>query len=295
MKKNILWLILLSTTTFADTSFFEISKKDRSKDVVCVSLESQKEKPRVRQLVSILKEIDEVENGAVISTKEYPEFEGDCFFQENIPFSLRSIPMEIMSIIQNAQFEKIQKQAEVKEANPDVKFTKEQKKKRRKELLKTELLITLGQILEFGYLLSLPRNFTKWDENGLWENAPRKFADAFTKPPAWDKDGWVVNYVSHPISGSLYYNAIRDLDYTPLQSFIYTTYKSAFWEYIVESWVETPSIQDLIFTPIGGALIGEGTYQLTQHMKKGGFNLLEKVLVTITNPTYVLRHGYKTK
>jgi len=284
--------LFISLSTFADSSFFEISKGDRSKDVVCVSKDSQQAKPRVRQLVSILKELNSVENGVMISREQYPAFSGDCFFQAKIPYSLRYIPVEIMTIIQDGQFEKIQKQVEIKESDPEIKFSKKSKKK---ELIKTELFITLGQIIQFGYLLSLPRNFTKWDQNGLWKNAPRKFADAWTKPPKWDKDGWVVNYVSHPYSGSLYYNAIRDLDYTPLQSFLYTTYKSAFWEYVVESWVETPSIQDLIFTPIGGALVGEGSYQLTQKMKKGGFNFFEKVIVTITNPTYVLRHGYKTK
>ncbi len=291
-KLSLFVTLLLSQSLMADSSFFEISKENRSKDVVCISNESQANNPRVKQLVSILKEIDEVESGALTSTDEYPTFLGNCFYQSKIPHTLRYIPVEIMGIIQGEQFDKIHKQVEIKENNPDLKFSK---KKRRKELLKTELLITLGQLIEFGYLLSLPRNFTKWDENGLWKNAPKKFAEAWTKPPKWDKDGWVVNYISHPYSGSLYYNAIRDLDYTPLQSFIYTTYKSAFWEYIVESWVETPSIQDLIFTPIGGALIGEASYQLTQKMKKGGFNFLEKVIVTITNPTYVLRHGYKTK
>ncbi len=36
------------------------------------------------------------------------------------------------------------------------------------------------------------------------------------------------------------------------------------WEYLIEAWHKQPSGIDLLWTPTGGALLGEGRYQLCQ-------------------------------
>ena len=81
--------------------------------------------------------------------------------------------------------------------------------------------------------------------------------EAFTSPPIWDKDDWAFNYVGHPIAGSYYYNSVRSQNATWLESFLFATFQSCVWEYVIEGLAERPSIQDLIVTPIGGVIIGE--------------------------------------
>ena len=43
------------------------------------------------------------------------------------------------------------------------------------------------------------------------------------------------------------------------------------FEYLVESWSERPSIQDLIVTPVVGSILGELIYLATKEMRKDGF------------------------
>jgi hypothetical protein len=45
-----------------------------------------------------------------------------------------------------------------------------------------------------------------------------QFVEAWTRPPAWDTDGPVANYVLHPIMGAEAYLTVRNRDYGPLES-----------------------------------------------------------------------------
>ena len=47
-----------------------------------------------------------------------------------------------------------------------------------------------------------------------------------------------------------------------------------FWEYGIEAFAEVPSIQDLIVTPVAGALLGEGFYLAKRHILKNDNKLL---------------------
>ena len=46
-----------------------------------------------------------------------------------------------------------------------------------------------------------------------------------------------------------------------------------FWEYGIEAFNEIPSIQDLIITPLAGAVIGEAFYVLKRSIVAGGYTL----------------------
>lgn len=64
-----------------------------------------------------------------------------------------------------------------------------------------------------------------------------------------------------------------------LRSFLFSTVSSITWEYFIESWVEQPSIQDLLATSTVGSLLGEGNYRLTMKMKKNVLIFLKKLLL----------------
>ena len=108
------------------------------------------------------------------------------------------------------------------------------------------------QVVAVGILFLLPEDISNWDGKshgaGQWvHNASR---------PTFDEDGWPMNYIAHPLIGATYYIRARERGFGPWSSFAYSAFASAAYEFGVESFFERPSIQDLIVTPIGGALLG---------------------------------------
>jgi hypothetical protein len=161
-----------------------------------------------------------------------------------------------------------------------------------KRFLKGEVIIGTCELATMSILILLPKSTTKWPDNYL-EDAIDNIGRAFSSPPVWDSDDFFFNYVGHPYAGSVYYNAMRAQGASGFESAVFCTFQSTLWEYVIEGVAERPSIQDLIVTPVAGTILGELTHRWTGSMRKGGFNTLEKVIVTILNPTYVLLHGYR--
>lgn len=71
----------------------------------------------------------------------------------------------------------------------------------------------------------------------------------------WDNDKLGTNTFLHPYNGSLYYNAGRANGFNFWQSELFAIGGSAMWELFMEC--EYPSTNDIIATPIGGAVLGE--------------------------------------
>jgi hypothetical protein len=142
----------------------------------------------------------------------------------------------------------------------------------------------------------MPESFTKWSADRYTEkNTYRQWEKHVTSPPVIDKDATSVN-ISHAYSGSSYYTLCRN---TPgfssqepgrmLECFVYAVAMSTFWEYVPEAFMEIPSIQDLIVTPVGGAILGELFHQLQRKIEASGgeifgSKLLGKFVVVLLNP-----------
>ena len=118
--------------------------------------------------------------------------------------------------------------------------------------------------------------------------------ESFTKLPIIEKDPWVYNYMVHPIMGSFSYLAFRNRGGSWWESLIGTCINSTIYEYIIASSTQRPSAIDLSVTPIGGAIIGEGIFQLKRHFIHDNYlNLLEKIIITIIDPFEILHVGFK--
>ena len=159
-------------------------------------------------------------------------------------------------------------------------------------------LVTVGASVGiFGILLLLPEEITGWSASDrTWEGMQdewRDFRRHVTGPPVWDHDHWFFNYVGHPYVGMHTYLMERNWGMSPLRSFLFSTAASVAFEYGIEAWAEPPSIQDLLTTSPGGAILGELNYRFTHHLRKGGLTTLEKVVVTMVNPVHVLQYGYR--
>jgi hypothetical protein len=117
-------------------------------------------------------------------------------------------------------------------------------------------------VASFGILWALPESVSNWDKEQIKEKGVFwKWKQNVKAGPAWDHDSWVLNYITHPYSGGVYFMTARSSGFTFLESFGYSAFMSTFfWEYGIEAFAEVPSTQDLIVTPVLGSLVGEGFF-----------------------------------
>jgi hypothetical protein len=80
----------------------------------------------------------------------------------------------------------------------------------------------------------------------------------------WDTDRFGINFIGHPYSGTLSYNASRSNGYNFYQSFCFAVGGSLLWEYFGEN--TRPSYNDIINTPVTGAFLGEILYRLSSNI-----------------------------
>lgn len=129
-------------------------------------------------------------------------------------------------------------------------------------------------VVTFGAIWAMPESFTNWNKKEMKENGFfYKWKKNVKAGPVWDDDDFAINYLAHPYCGGVYYITARSSGFTIFESFSYSVIMSTFfWEYGIESFAEIPSVQDLIFTPVLGSLVGEIFFitkkRIVRHDKK---------------------------
>lgn len=88
-----------------------------------------------------------------------------------------------------------------------------------------------------------------------WASVKKNLKEGFK----WDNDKLSSNTFAHPYHGSLYFNAGRANGYNFWQSELFAIGGSLMWELFMEN--EYPSTNDVIATPIGGAVVGETLFR----------------------------------
>lgn len=76
----------------------------------------------------------------------------------------------------------------------------------------------------------------------------------------WDEDGYFMNQFGHPYQGSLYFKSGRANGLDFWQSLAVAATGSFLWEEFGET--TTPSVNDIITTPVCGMLVGESLHRL---------------------------------
>lgn len=160
-----------------------------------------------------------------------------------------------------------------------------------KNLVNDTRNLALSMVGMMGLLWIMPESVSKWDKDEITQRGYfGKYVDNVTSPPVIDKDDWAVNYIGHPVSGAAYYTMARHAGLGKWESFGYSVLMSTFfWEYGFEAVAERPSVQDLIFTPVLGSLLGELFYQAEQRLVANGGKILGsetagKVALVFLNP-----------
>ncbi|MCX6305953.1 MAG: DUF3943 domain-containing protein [Bacteroidetes bacterium] len=102
----------------------------------------------------------------------------------------------------------------------------------------------------------------------------------------WDTDRFGINFIGHPYSGTLSYNAGRSNGYNFLQSFSFAVAGSLMWEYFGEN--SRPSYNDIINTPVNGAFLGEILYRLSSNIlddrTRGTQRIFREIAAGIIDP-----------
>jgi hypothetical protein len=102
----------------------------------------------------------------------------------------------------------------------------------------------------------------------------------------WDSDRFGINFVGHPYSGSMTYNAARSQGYNYWQSIPFAIGGSLMWEYFGEN--TRPSYNDVINTPINGAFLGEIFYRVSSNIlddrATGGNRVFREIAAGLVDP-----------
>lgn len=149
--------------------------------------------------------------------------------------------------------------------------------------------VSIAAVGVAGILYMMPESISKWDKNKM-KNLGKAWRDNVKEGPVVDKDDWAINFIGHPYSGAAYYQIARHSGFSAMGSFGYSVVMSTFfWEYGVEAFAETPSIQDLIITPVIGSIMGEVFYRTEQRIRANdgkvmGSKKLGSFLMIVMNP-----------
>ncbi|MCM2280071.1 MAG: DUF3943 domain-containing protein [Oligoflexia bacterium] len=103
-------------------------------------------------------------------------------------------------------------------------------------------------------------NAVDWEYRG-WEGQRRKYRgfDGFR----YDDNSRGIN-VGHSFAGMMYYTIARSNNFSSAESFLAALAASSLWE-VAGEYREVISINDTIFTPIGGAVLGEVAHQFGRY------------------------------
>lgn len=133
-----------------------------------------------------------------------------------------------------------------------------------------------GGVVALGILAILPEDATAWNKKE-YEGVPlfQRYFNNVIHGPHFDSDNAIFNYVLHPYAGAAYYMSARSQGFNLWQSWLYSFSVSAFfWEFGIEAFMERPSWQDLVITPMGGLLLGEAFYLAKRYIVEHDYRLL---------------------
>jgi hypothetical protein len=126
--------------------------------------------------------------------------------------------------------------------------------------------------MRVGVSLAWPASYDPTD----WDAQREQLRLSFTRPPEFDArrpllesdgDPWWLNGVGHALFGSEVYGRSRACGGGPWESLLAAAAASTAWEYVFEAPYQRPSAVDLVWTPVAGALLGEGRYRLHRWLR----------------------------
>ena len=146
------------------------------------------------------------------------------------------------------------------------------------------------QLVTTGIIMLLPEDVSRWSDKSADDLASRWVENV--QDPTIDDDAWWINYIMHPYFGAVYYIRARERGFGEFPSFLYSAFASTMYEFGVEAFFEKPSIQDLIVTPVAGALIGAFVFEPIRRriLSKPDLEWYDHVGLVLTDPLGALNY-----
>jgi hypothetical protein len=140
------------------------------------------------------------------------------------------------------------------------------------------------QFFIVGLLYVMPEEISAWTDEQKEEYTFEKWRDNVTHP-RWDPDEWYINYILHPYWGMTYYTRGRERGLSEAGAFWFSFTLSSIYEFGLEALFEPVSIQDVIFTPTVGALLGWYFEDTRREIKQQStFSAWDKTILIATDP-----------
>jgi hypothetical protein len=147
------------------------------------------------------------------------------------------------------------------------------------------------QVFGVAVLYLMPESISGWTEEDKRGFSFDQWRHNVSNPVVWDGDTFFVNWVTHPYWGATYYTRARERGLSPGQSFAYSAAISALWEYGAEAIAEPVSVQDLVFTPVLGALLGAYVFEPWREYiraREGELDWVDHAILALTDPLGVI-------
>jgi Domain of unknown function (DUF3943) len=140
------------------------------------------------------------------------------------------------------------------------------------------------QALGIAFYYVMPESISKWSDEEKDNVSFSRWWDNFQNPQ-WDPDEWYVN-AGHAYFGAAYYIRARERGFGEVPSFVYAAFASFLYEFGIECFFERPSYQDMIITPVGGALLGAFVFEPLRNLVKAKAELkwYDHLLLVVSDP-----------
>jgi hypothetical protein len=140
------------------------------------------------------------------------------------------------------------------------------------------------QFFIVGLLYAMPEEISAWTDEQKEEYTFDKWWHNVSNP-RWDNDKWYINYILHPYWGMTYYTRGRERGLSETGAFWFSFTLSSIYEFGLEALFEPVSIQDVIFTPGVGALLGWYFEDTRREIKQQStFSAWDKTILIATDP-----------
>jgi len=145
-----------------------------------------------------------------------------------------------------------------------------------KHFLRTAVeLVGILAVSEVIYQMQISTNKKDWMFQTTWDDQTRRLIEG--DGYRMDDNPFWTNAFTHPVGGALYYTAARTNGYSALQSFLFAFAGSAVWETVCE-YHEIVSLNDMVTTAWGGAVLGEVFYQFGRFFNRSSGTMTHTLL-----------------
>lgn len=159
--------------------------------------------------------------------------------------------------------------------------------------MRRDLYYLMGwQVVATAIIYQAPFEVSNWNEAEKDNLGLEQWRDNITDV-VWDEDHWAVNYVTHPYWGAGYYIRGRERGFSRKESFWISALYSTVYEFGVESFLEQPSIQDIIVTPTVGTAVGIWFENIRTRIrsKPEPLKFRHRFVLGVTDPLGALNRG----